>query len=101
MNITLRYFGPLVPGTLGPLELWNPWTLGLLDLFPPPTAPHTSPYILIPPPISFSYSTPLVWFGYGGGVETFENSFKLQVQVELDLEIDTFSVHMEMTWTQA
>ena len=42
----------------------------------------------------------MVWL-WGGGVETFENSFKLQVQVEIDLEIDTFSVHMEMTWTRA
>ena len=53
----------LVLWTPGPL---NPWTLGLLDLFPPPTTPHTSPYILLPPPISSSYSPPLVWFGYGG-----------------------------------
>ena len=34
--------------SLGPLDLgtprpWNPWTLGLLDLFPLPTPPHTSP----------------------------------------------------------
>merc|ERR1711983_172182 len=40
---------------------------GLLDLFPPLTPPHTSPYILLPPPISSSYSPPLVWFGLGGG----------------------------------
>jgi len=50
----------LVLGTPGP---WNPWTLGLLDLFPPPTLPHISPYILLPPPISSYYSPPLVWFG--------------------------------------
>ena len=62
-------FGPWDLGTPGP---WNPWTLRLLDLFPPPTPPHTSPYILIPPPISASYSPPLVWFGYGGGVVTLE-----------------------------
>ena len=49
----------MVLGTPGP---WNPWTLGLLDLFPPPTPPHTSPYIILPPPISSSYSPPLVWF---------------------------------------
>ena len=35
MNITLRYFGPLGPGTLGP---WNtrtfgPWDLGLYDFW--------------------------------------------------------------------
>ena len=36
LNVTLRYLGP-----------WDPWTLGLLDLFPPPTYPHTSPYILL------------------------------------------------------
>ena len=63
----------MVLGTLGPLD---PWTLGLLDLFPLPTPPHTSPYILLPPPISSSYSPPLVWFGYGGRmgwVVTFDN----------------------------
>ena len=61
-------FGPWDLGTPGP---WNPWTLGLLDLFPPPTPPHISPYILLPPPISSSYSPPLVWFVYGvrGGGE--------------------------------
>jgi len=60
----------LVLGTLGPWDLgtpgpWNPWTLGLLDLFPPPTPPHTSPYILLPPLISSSDSAPLVWL-WGG-----------------------------------
>ena len=59
LNVSLRYLGPWDPWTLGPLDLgtlgpWNPWTLGLLDLFPPPTPPHTSPYILLPPPISSS-----------------------------------------------
>ena len=42
LNVSLRYLG-----TLGP---WNPWTLellGHLDLFPPPTPPHTSPYLYI------------------------------------------------------
>ena len=63
LNVSLRYLGPWDLGTPGP---WNPLTLGLLDLFPPPTPPHTSPYILLPPPISSSYSPPLVWFGYGG-----------------------------------
>ena len=52
------------PGTPGP---WNPWSLGLLYLFPPPTPPHTSQYILLPSPISSSYSPDLVLFGYGGG----------------------------------
>ena len=61
--------GPWDLGTPGP---WNPRTLGLLDLFPPPTPPHNSPYILIPPPISASYSPTLVWFGYGGVVK-FDN----------------------------
>ena len=63
LNVTLRYLGP-----------WDPWTLGLLDLFPPPTS-HTFSYILLPPPVSSSYSPPLVWFGMvlvwfgkGGGV---------------------------------
>ena len=43
----------LVLGTLGP---WNPWTL--------------EPLVLGTPPISSSYSSPWVWFGYGvrGGV---------------------------------
>ena len=63
LNMSLRYPGPWDSGTLGPLDLgtpgpWNPWTLGLLDLFCPPTPPHTSPYILLPPPISSSYSPP-------------------------------------------
>ena len=48
LNASLRYLGPLDPGTLRHLDLgtlgpWNPWTLGLLDLFPLPTPPHTSP----------------------------------------------------------
>ena len=47
--------GPWDLGTPGP---WNPWTLGFLDLFPPLTPPHTSPYILLPPPISSSLSPP-------------------------------------------
>ena len=60
LNVSLRYPGPL-----------DPWTLGLLDLFPLPTPPHTSPYILIlsvPP-------TLLLWYGLvmGGGVVTFDN----------------------------
>ena len=37
--------GPWDLGTPGP---WNPWTLGLLDLFPLPAPPHTSPYMLLP-----------------------------------------------------
>ena len=42
--MTLRYVG-----------LWDPRTLGLLDLFPPSTHPHT-----------LSYSPPLLWFDMGG-----------------------------------
>ena len=38
LNVSLRYLGPWDLGTPGP---WNPQTLGLLDLFPPPTPPHT------------------------------------------------------------
>ena len=38
LNVTLRFLGP-----------WDPWTLGLLDL--------------LPPPFSSSYSPPLAWFG--------------------------------------
>ena len=64
LNLSLRYPGPWDLGTPGP---WNPWTLGLLDLFPTPTTPHTCPYILLPPPISFSYSSPLAWLDYEGG----------------------------------
>ena len=60
LNVSLRYLGPWDLGTPGP---WKPLILGLLDLFPPPIPPHTSPYILLPPPISSSYSPPLVWFG--------------------------------------
>ena len=65
---------------------WNPWTLGLLDLFPPPTPPHTSPYILLPPPISSSYSPPWVWSHYGvrGGGEL----WYWKMRLELDLYID-------------
>ena len=55
--------------TLGP---WDPWTLGLLDLFPPPP----------PPPISSSYSPPLVWFGVGGG--SFDIGY-WDWQLEIDL----------------
>ena len=66
LNVSLRYLGPWEPETHGP---WNPWTLGLLDLFPPSTPPHTFPYILSPPLISSSYTPPLVWFGYGRGGE--------------------------------
>ena len=51
LNVSLRYLGPWDLRTPGP---WNPLTLGLLDLFPPPTPPHTSPYILFPSPISSS-----------------------------------------------
>ena len=68
LSLSLRYLGSLGPWDLGTPGPWNPWTLGLLDLFPPPTPPHSSPYILKTPPISASYSPPLVWFGYGGGV---------------------------------
>ena len=32
--MSLRYLGP-----------WDPGTLGLLDLFPPPKPPHTSPFM--------------------------------------------------------
>ena len=31
LNVTLIYLGP-----------WDPWSFGLLDLFPPPLPPHTS-----------------------------------------------------------
>ena len=61
--------GPWDLRTPGPL---NHWTLGLLDLFPPPTPPYTSPHILSPPLISSSFSPPLVWLGggvVGGGEE--------------------------------
>ena len=69
MNESLRYLGPFDPGTPGP---WDPWTLGLLDLLPTLTIPHTSPYILLYPPISSSYSPPLVWL-CGRGVVTLED----------------------------
>ena len=58
LNVNLRYLSPSGPWNLGTPGPWNPWTLGFLDLFLPPTPPHTSPYILIPPPISASYSPP-------------------------------------------
>ena len=60
---------------------WDPWTLGLLDLYPPLTPPNTSPYILLPPPISSSYSPSLVWFGYGRGGELWQ----WRVRLEIDL----------------
>ena len=56
LNESLRYLGPLDPWTFEPSDL------GTLGPLPPPTPPHTSPYILLPPPISSSYSHPLVWF---------------------------------------
>ena len=62
LNVSLRYLGPWDLWTPGP---WNHLTLGLLDLFPPLTPPHTSPYILLPPPISSSYSPPSLVMGFG------------------------------------
>ena len=53
-------FWSLGPWDFGTPGHWDPWTFGLLDLSPPPTPPHTSPYILLPPSISSSYSAPLV-----------------------------------------
>ena len=50
VNMTLEYLGPWDLGTPGPGD-------------PPQTPPHTSSYILLPPPFSSSYSPPLVWFG--------------------------------------
>ena len=67
LNVTLRYLGP-----------WDPLILGLLDLgtslSTPQTPPHTSSYILLPPPISSYFFLPLssfsmVWYGGRGGVE--------------------------------
>ena len=54
-NVTLGYLGP-----------WDPWTLELLDLFPPPLPPHTSSYLILslPPTLLLWYC--LVWFGMGG-----------------------------------
>ena len=55
LNVTLRYLGPCVLGTPGPLDYF---TSSLLL------------YLLILPPISSSYSPPLVWFGFfWGGAE--------------------------------
>ena len=54
LNVTLRYLGP-----------WNPWTLGLLNLFPPPP-PHASSDLLLS-----LHPTLLLWYGLvwrGGGV---------------------------------
>ena len=55
LNVTLGYLGP-----------WDPWTLELLDLFPPPLPPHTSSYLILslPPTLLLWYC--LVWFGMGG-----------------------------------
>ena len=69
LNVSLRYLGPLDPGTLGPLDLgtlgpWDSWTSSLLQQLPTfPTFPH----ILLAPHISFLYCPPLVWFVMGGG----------------------------------
>ena len=46
--------------SLGP---WDPWTFGLLDLFPPPTPPHTSLYISLHPLTSFYLFLLLSSFG--------------------------------------
>ena len=65
--MTLRFLGPLDPGTL---QHSDPGTLGFLDLFPPPPPPNTFSYLLLSlltssytllPPIS-SYFL-LVWYG--------------------------------------
>ena len=63
--------GPWDLGTTGP---WDSWTLGPLDLgtLGPLPSSTTSSYFLLPPPLSSSYSPPLVWFWFGlvwyGGV---------------------------------
>ena len=41
---------------------WDPWTFGLLDLFPPPLLPHTSSYLLLSLP-----PTLLLWYGLDWG----------------------------------
>ena len=47
---------------------WDPWTFGLLDLFPPPLPPNTSYYLLLSLP-----PTLLLWYGLvlGGGMVEF------------------------------
>ena len=74
LNVSLRYLGPWDPWTPGP---WDSWTSSLLQ--------H---------PIMLSLR---------GGWHC-NYSFKLQVQIswrfEIDLDIETFRLHMELTWTQ-
>ena len=68
LNVTLRYLGPLEPGTIGPLEpgtmgpwdalTFQSWTLGLLDFrtlgpFPSSTTSTTSLHFLLHPLSSF------------------------------------------------
>ena len=65
----------LVFGTPGP---WNPWTLGLLDLFPPHLLilPLISSYLLLslPPTLLLWYGLVMGRWGEGGGwVVTLEN----------------------------
>ena len=50
----------------------------------------TSPYILLPPPISSSYSSPLVWFGMGGG------QWVLTFEIEIDILRWTFDLYIDV-----
>ena len=56
LNVTLRYLGP-----------WDLRTPGLLDSWTSSFFQHLLLHPLLPPPISSSYSPPLVWFGMKGG----------------------------------
>ena len=74
LNVTLRYLGPLDPGTIGPLDVWTFWpldlgTLGLKE-FGTSSLHHLLPslpsYLFLLPLPTSSY-TGLVWFGMGKG----------------------------------
>ena len=61
LNVTLRYLGPLDPGTMNPL---GTWTLGFLDfrtLGPLPSSTTSYLFLLL-------HCFGMVWFGKGGWV---------------------------------
>ena len=89
LNVTLRYLGPLDPGTLG-----------LLDLFLLPTPSHTSSYILLylllfHHPISSSYLILLLSsfgiVGMGGGLSCDIGDWDWRWTFDLYIDVKKFT----------